>query len=374
LSNDLLIEPSLNEWLIETSAPAIDQPAVDLEPWRILIVDDNVDVHVVTKFSLRNVTFLGRQLTFFHAYSGKEGLSVLRETPDIALVLLDVVMENDHAGLTLARQIRAELGNHLVRIVLRTGQSGQAMEQNVIVEYDINDYRTKSDLTTQKLFTTVISSLRSYDGMLTTVRSKEALKISLNKIKGLQSALDQHAIVDITDTEGKFIYVNEHFCTISQYSREELIGNDYRQINSGLHSAEFMQAIWDTLLKGEFWQGEIRNKAKDGSYYWLDTTMVPFFNTAGKPYQFAAIRTNITERKRHEASLLSSEAQLRSVFDFNPTAICVFSIGLNQVYFSNPAMSQLFAGFDDIENYIATLRFYLKSLKTCNKVSSLVSN
>src|SRR4051812_1911758 len=172
MSSGTPIDPAQSEWLISDDAAALSGDAEYQEPWRILIVDDDVDVHVVTKFSLRNVTFMGRPLNFLHAYSGKEGFQIMRDTPDVALVLLDVVMETDDAGLILARQIRGELDNHLARVVLRTGQSGQAMEQSVIVDYDINDYRTKSDLTTQKLFTTVISSLRSYDGMLTTLRSQ----------------------------------------------------------------------------------------------------------------------------------------------------------------------------------------------------------
>jgi CheY-like chemotaxis protein len=131
-------------------------------PWRVLIVDDDVDVHVVTKFSLSNACFMGRRLSFLHAYSGEEALTTLRNNPDVALVLLDVIMETSDAGLRVANQIRSELKNELVRIVLRTGQPGQALEHSIILDYDINDFWCKTDLTTRKLFTTVISSLRNY--------------------------------------------------------------------------------------------------------------------------------------------------------------------------------------------------------------------
>jgi CheY-like chemotaxis protein len=127
-----------------------------------LIVDDDVDVHVVTKFSLSNACFMGRRLSFLHAYSGEEALTTLRNNPDVALVLLDVIMETSDAGLRVANQIRSELKNELVRIVLRTGQPGQALEHSIILDYDINDFWCKTDLTTRKLFTTVISSLRNY--------------------------------------------------------------------------------------------------------------------------------------------------------------------------------------------------------------------
>src|SRR4051812_40963950 len=121
------------DWMIEDEVPpeshaqpggasATSAPP----PWRVLIVDDDVDVHVVTKFSLSNACFQGRRLSFLHAYSGEEALHILDNTPDIALVLLDVIMETSDAGLSVARQIRDTLHNHLVRIVLRTGQPGQA--------------------------------------------------------------------------------------------------------------------------------------------------------------------------------------------------------------------------------------------------------
>lgn len=313
MSSESSTDSAQAEWLIcdgEADASALGETDIDQAPWRILIVDDDVDVHVVTKFSLRNVTFMGRQLNFFHAYSGKEGFNVLRDTPDIALVLLDVVMETQDAGLILARQIRGELANSLVRVVLRTGQSGQAMEQSVIVDYDINDYRTKSDLTTQKLFTTVISSLRAYDGLLATARSKDALQTSLAKIKNLQIALDQHSLVSITDQDGKIIFANDKFCAASQFSREELLGRDHRILSAQFHPKDFFESLWQTIAKGGTWKGEIRNCAKDGSTYWLETTIVPFLNAAGNPYQYVSVRTDITERKQIEQRLQSCEEQL----------------------------------------------------------------
>jgi response regulator RpfG family c-di-GMP phosphodiesterase len=152
--------------------------APDQRLWRVLIVDDDVDVHAVTRLALRNVSFKGRELELFSAYSGREAFEILRDTADIALVLLDVVMETDDAGLILAKRIRAELNNSIVRVVLRTGQPGQAPEQRVIIEYDINDYKAKTELTTQKLFTTVISALRAYESLMMLERSR----IGLGKI------------------------------------------------------------------------------------------------------------------------------------------------------------------------------------------------
>jgi response regulator RpfG family c-di-GMP phosphodiesterase len=170
-----------DNWLLEEDEEE-KQPALAGSPeqrlWRVLIVDDDQDVHAVTRLALRNVSFKGRELELYSAYSGREAFEILRDTPDIALVLLDVVMETDDAGLLLARRIREELHNSIVRVVLRTGQPGQAPEQRVIIEYDINDYKAKTELTTQKLFTTVISALRAYESLNMLERSR----IGLGKI------------------------------------------------------------------------------------------------------------------------------------------------------------------------------------------------
>ncbi|MBD8524343.1 PP2C family protein-serine/threonine phosphatase [Pseudomarimonas arenosa] len=142
-----------------------EAPAVFAESWNVLIVDDEPEMHAITRLALRDLSFRGRGLNFLSAHSGREAEAVLRSQDDIALILLDVVMETDDAGLKVARFVRETLHNDRVRIVLRTGQPGQAPERNVIVEYDINDYKEKTELTSQKLVTTVISSLRTYQAI-----------------------------------------------------------------------------------------------------------------------------------------------------------------------------------------------------------------
>lgn len=138
----------------------------DKAPWKILIVDDEAEVHAVTQLALHKFTYAGCGLTFLSVYSAYEAKQMLQHHPDIAVILLDVVMENRHAGLDLVKYIREDHGNRTVRIILRTGQPGEAPEEAVIRLYDINDYKTKTELTRQRLVATLLISLRIYEHLL----------------------------------------------------------------------------------------------------------------------------------------------------------------------------------------------------------------
>ena len=155
----------------------IDEPAPHGQPWNVLIVDDEPGVHDVTEFALNRVVFRGRPIQFYHAFSGAEAVSKVKEIADLALIFLDVVMESDDAGLKFVQILREDMDERAVRIILRTGQPGIAPERRVIVDYDINDYKSKTELSTDKLFVATIGALRAYED-LRTIEELKALAFS----------------------------------------------------------------------------------------------------------------------------------------------------------------------------------------------------
>lgn len=167
-----MAEPSINflddrpDRRDDTRGPGGGPPTTDRRNWKVLIVDDEPDVHSLTKLLLRNFNYRKRGLNFLSAYSATEARDVMRDNPDVALVLLDVVMETEHAGLALVDYIRTDLNNKSTQIVIRTGQPGQAPPLTVVSNHGINDYKEKTELTQQSMILTVVKALRLYEEFL----------------------------------------------------------------------------------------------------------------------------------------------------------------------------------------------------------------
>ena len=183
-------------------------------------------------------------------------------------------------------------------------------------------------------------ALKAYATELETINQSLDQAVALHQktekeLADFKAALDVHSIVAITDQKGRITYVNDSFCHISQYVREELLGQDHRLLNSGYHSKAFMKNLWRTIAHGRVWQGDLQNRAKDGSLYWVATTIVPFLGMDGKPFQYIAIRTDITPLKQAEETLQQTVTQLRNISDNVPDLIFVKDQNLRTIMCNN---------------------------------------
>lgn len=188
--------------------PAYEE-SVNKKPWKIIIADDEEEVHTMTRMVLRKFCFADRGLELISTFSGQETLQVMAEQPDVAVILLDVVMETENSGLDVVKKIRESLKNPFVRIILRTGQPGQAPEDDVIRNYDINDYKSKTELTVQKLYTSIIASLRAYVDMRTIEHNRLGLEEILRQGRSMFQVKTLDSFMGITlDTYEKLLQLD----------------------------------------------------------------------------------------------------------------------------------------------------------------------
>ncbi|MFC0772997.1 hybrid sensor histidine kinase/response regulator [Terrimonas alba] len=250
----------------------------------LLLEDNNDDAELIQRLLTRE------KLTceFRLAMNRKDFLQCLDEFgPDV--ILSDNSMPQFNSAEAL--QITRRRFQH-VPFILVTGTVSEEYATEMIKQ-GADDYILKDRM--KRLPAAIVSSL--------------AQRRALKEITDYKYALDQAAIVAITDQTGIILYANENFCKISQYDAGELIGQDHRIINSGFHSPSYIRNLWTTIASGKIWRGEFRNKAKDGAFYWVDATIVPFLNEKGKPYQYLSIRTDITEKKKLEEKLFKQQRE-----------------------------------------------------------------
>jgi len=271
---------------------------------KILIVDDKPENLKALRKVLKDL-----DVELVEATSGNDALKAsLRH--DFILALLDIQMP-EMDGYELASILREEEKTaHLPFIFISAVYTDNL---NVFKGYEKGAFSfITKPFQPEILINKVKFFIDKHQQEITLFELNEELERKVKQISDYKYALDESSIVAVTDQKGIIKEVNNNFCKISKYTREELIGQDHRMINSGYHTKEFMQDLWVTISSGKRWRGEVKNIAKDGTFYWLDTTIVPFLNESGIPYQYMAIRSEITQRKDVEDQLQAVNKELEA--------------------------------------------------------------
>ncbi len=329
--------------------------------WKILLVDDDSEVHQATKLVLKRFTFEGKPLTLISAYSGKEAQQLIATHPDIAVIFLDVVMETNDAGLKVVKYIREVLKNTLVRIILRTGQPGEAPEQSVILDYDINDYKTKLELTHQKFLTTTITALKSYRDAIAVQKSRQDLADLCSQLHScnqniealiktrtqeleeknlqLQQEIEERKLLEaqLSTSEGKMRAVFEAMTDIVLIIDAEGTNIEIAPTNPG-RLYEPSACVIDQMIehflqseKTEGWLNQIRYVVETqqtinfdyslpigNDEVWFTANVSPLPNNS-----VIWVARNITDRHEAIVALRQSEEKFSKAFRASPSAITI---------------------------------------------------
>jgi len=316
------------------------------EKWKIIIADDEKDIHLITELIFKNYSFSGKKIQFLNAYSGEETKQLIIENPDTALILLDVVMETDDAGLETVRYIRKNLNNSLTQIVLRTGQPGQAPEQKVIIEYEINDYKSKSELTAEKLFTTVTSALRayklaySYDRVNSDLHkeiiqrklTEAALRESENRYRTMMNMANDAIFIADAET-GMLVDANIKAIKLFGYTQKKIKKMHYSELYLTDQSEEHNRFFHDykNYATGTMEAVIVNHK---GRHIQVEVS-AGIIHVAGRKLLQSIFR-DIEDRKKAETALKESEAKWRSLVKNAPERITTMDCDGTILFINKP--------------------------------------
>lgn len=289
------------------------------DTWKVLIADDEIDIHTLTKTVLKNYTYKEKVLEFLSAYSGEEAINILKEHDDVFLVFLDVIMETDDAGLVAVKRIRNELKNSNIQIILRTGQAANVPENDVVMEYAINDYKEKTELTSKKLITSVTTAIRSYENILLVDKNQRKV-LELNyDLNQTISSFDNSVIASRVNKNKEITYVSKAFCQRFGYTREELLGETHDILRHPDLDKDILESLSTSYNKHSDWEGELMYLTKDKETFWAYVKRSAEYNNEGEFLSYVNIFFDITYQKKVE-TINYELTNLISSFDQNVIA------------------------------------------------------
>ena len=293
------------------------------DKWKVLVVDDDEIIHAVTKMVLADYHFEGKGLEMISAYSATEAVEILEKEKDVALILLDIIMETDDAGLRCAKQIREDLQNHNVRIIMRTGQPGQAPEHEVIVNYDINDYKAKTELTAQKLFTVVTASLRSYNQIKTIEQNKKGLENIIAASRGIFKLNSFHVFAEsILKQLGTILNIDSNFVYAKSSGFAAYQGDERQKYNIVASTGEFTgkeNKPLEEVIPGDILE-KLHEALEKKEIIFTDNTFAGYFESQREEHSLLFFES--------QASFTEIDRDLISIFATN-VAIAFENLSLN---------------------------------------------